>query len=106
VASEKGPYILISAYQKLYLGKYGKAITLNKFREKWAMNDVIDSVGFDKAKDLLSYYFTLEKVGHPLQFFYYNFDKMEISRNELAKDIESRRQLLEATKKMVMDGGI
>ena len=93
-------------YQNLYKDKYGKPATLNKFREKWAMQDVIDSVGFDKANDLLHYYFTLEKSGHPLQFFYYNFDKMEQARIELQKDIETRRLLRESTKRMVEEGGL
>lgn len=93
-------------YQNLFELKYNKRPQLNKFREKWAMQDVIDSVGFDKAKSLLEYYFTLEKSGHPLQFFYYNFDKMDQARIELQKDIETRRLLMEFTKKMVEEGGL
>ena len=96
----------MTAYQNLYKERYGKPATLNKFREKWAMQDVIDSVGFEKANDLLHYYFTLEKSGHPLQFFYYNFDKMEQARIELQKDIETRRLLRESTKRMVEEGGL
>lgn len=96
----------MTAYQNLYKDRYGKPATLNKFREKWAMQDVIDSVGFEKANDLLHYYFTLEKSGHPLQFFYYNFDKMEQARLELQKDIENRRLLRESTKRMVEEGGL
>jgi len=106
VANNKEPYILMTAYQNLYKDRYGKPATLNKFREKWAMQDVIDSVGFEKANDLLHYYFTLEKSGHPLQFFYYNFDKMEQARLELQKDIENRRLLRESTKRMVEEGGL
>jgi hypothetical protein len=96
----------MTLYQNLYTEKYKKSATLNKFREKWAMQDVIDSVGLDKAIDLMNYYFSLEKFGHPLQFFYYNFDKMENARNELQKDIETRRLLREHTKKMVEEGGL
>ena len=96
----------MSLYQNLYKEKYNKAAPINKFREKWAMQDVIDSVGFDKAVDLINYYFSLEKFGHPLQFFYYNFDKMEQARVELQKDIEARRLLREHTKKMVEEGGL
>lgn len=96
----------MTIYQNLYLDKYKKPATINKFREKWAMQDVIDSVGFSKANDLLNYYFSLEKTGHPLQFFYYNFDKMEQAREELRKDIETRRLLRESTKKMVEEGGL
>lgn len=106
MANEKQPYVLIGLYQSLYKEKYGRAITLNKFREKWAMQDVIDSVGFDRAKELLIYYFSLNKNGHPLQFFLYNFDKMDSLKIEIEKDKEKRRLLLQETKKLVEEGGI
>ena len=70
------------------------------------MQDVIDSVGFERARELLEYYFTLNKNGHPLQFFFYNFDKMDAIKVESDKDKEKRRLLLEQTKKLVERGGI
>lgn len=106
MASDKGPYILLSLYQSLFKEKYGRVPTINKFREKWAMQDVIDSVGYDRAKELLEYYFGLTKNGHPLQFFFYNFDKMDALKIEIEKDKQKRRLLLEETKKMVEQGGI
>ena len=106
MASEKEPYVLIGLYQSLFKEKYGRTPTMNKFREKWAMQDVIDSVGFDRAKQLLTYYFSLNKNGHPLQFFFYNFDKMDALKIEIDRDKEKRRLLLEETKKMVEEGGI
>jgi hypothetical protein len=106
VASDKQPYILLSIYQAMYKEKYNRALTINKFREKWAMQDVIDSVGFDRAKELLEYYFTLNKNGHPLQFFFYNFDKMDAIKIESDKDKQKRILLLEQTKKLVERGGI
>ena len=106
MASEKEPYVLIGLYQLLYKEKYNRVPTMNKFREKWAMQDVIDSVGFERAKDLLTYYFKINKSGHPLQFFYYNFDKMDQMHKEIEKDKVSRRLLLQETKKMVEEGGM
>lgn len=106
MANNREPYILLTMYQNLYKDKYGRAVTINKFREKWAMQDVIDSIGFDRAKELLEYYFELTKNGHPLQFFFYNFDKMDQLKNEIEKDKEKRRLLLEETKKMVEQGGV
>jgi hypothetical protein len=106
VANSKEPYILLTLYQNLYRDKYNKPVTINKFREKWAMQDVIDSVGYTRAKELLEYYFGLTKNGHPLQFFFYNFDKMDLVKTEIEKDKEKRRLLLEETKKMVEQGGI
>ena len=106
MANEKEPYVLITLYQTLYKERYNKVPQMNKFREKWAMQDVIDSVGYERAKELLTYYFKLNKNGHPLQFFYYNFDRMDVFNKEIEKDKESRRLLLQETKKMVEEGGM
>lgn len=101
MASDKGPYILLTLYQNLYKDKYGRMPKLNKYREKWAMQDVIDSVEFDRAKELLTYYFRTNKNGHPLNFFYNNFDKIDASLENMEKDIIHRKKLREATKSLV-----
>ena len=92
---------MISLYQSLYKEKYGRTPQINKFREKWAMQDVIDSVGFERAKELVVYYFKTSKSGHPLNFFFYNFDKIDYLKAEIEKDITKRRILREETKRMV-----
>jgi hypothetical protein len=101
VARDKEPYILLTMYQNLYKDKYGVMPTLNKYREKWAMQDVVDSVGFDRAKEILEYYFHTNKFKHPINFFFYNFDKMDTVMKELDKDREFRHRLMQETKKMV-----
>lgn len=101
MANEKQPYILISLYLSLYKERYNKTVTINKFREKWAMQDVIDSVGYDRAVELLKYYFKTAKSGHPLNFFYNNFDRIDQLEKEIKKDKAVRSVLLEETKKMV-----
>jgi len=65
------------------------------------MQDVIDSVGFERAKELVVYYFKTSKSGHPLNFFFYNFDKIDYLKAEIEKDITKRRILREETKRMV-----
>ena len=100
----KEPYILIGVYEKLYFEKYGKKPRLNKFREKWAMQDVIDSVGYDRAKELLEYYFKTSKSGHPLNFFFYNFDRIDQVQSDIEKDKVNRAMLREQTKKLVEGG--
>ena len=98
------PYVLIGLYENLYFEKYNKKPRINKFREKWAMQDVIDSVGMDKAKELLVYYFKTTKSGHPLSFFFYNFDKLDYLKTEREKDAKHRKLLLQATKELVEGG--
>lgn len=104
MANEREPYVLIGLYENLYFEKYNKKPRINKFREKWAMQDVIDSVGMDKAKELLVYYFKTTKSGHPLSFFFYNFDKIDYLKTEREKDAKHRRLLLQATKELVEGG--
>ena len=101
MANEKQPYVLIGLYESLYQERYGKKPRINKFREKWAMQDVIDSEGFERAKELIAYYFKTSKSGHPLNFFFYNFDKIDYLKTEIEKDITKRRILREETKRMV-----
>lgn len=104
MANEKEPYVLLGLYESLYKDRYGSKPRINKFREKWAMQDVIDSVGYDRAKDLLIYYFKTSKSGHPLSFFFYNFDRIDELKIQLEKDAENRRLLLQATKRLVEGG--
>ena len=68
------------------------------------MQDVIDSVGYDRARELLKYYFRTNKTGHPLSFFYNNFDRMDAFMESAEKDKENRRKLMAATKKLVEGG--
>ena len=104
MANEREPYVLIGFYENLYFERYNKKPRINKFREKWAMQDVIDSVGMDKAKELLVYYFKTAKSGHPLSFFFYNFDKIDYLKTEREKDAKHRKLLLQATKELVEGG--
>jgi len=104
VANEKQPYVLIGLYEKLYFEKYNKKPRINKFREKWAMQDVIDSVGYDRAKEILAYYFKTNKSGHPLNFFFYNFDRIDSLMVEIERDKLNRNLLREQTKKLIEGG--
>ncbi len=101
MANDKGPYILMGLYQSLYQDRYGRKPAINKYREKWAMQDVIDSVGYDRARELLVYYFKTGKSGHPLQFFFYNFDKIDRMEKDIQQDRMYRDNLRHETKKMV-----
>lgn len=99
--SNQEPHALITLYVSLFEDRYGKKPTLNRFREKWAMQDLIDSVGYSRAKDLIEYYFTLSKYGHPLNWFFYNFDKLDKLWKDIEDDKAHRDMLRSNTKAMV-----
>lgn len=95
-------YGLISLYCVLFKEVYKKPPVVNKYREKWAMQEVIDSVGYDRAKTLLEYYFKLSKTGHPLTWFFYNFEKLDLSLQQKEQD-GTRRELLRARTKIMVE---
>lgn len=101
MAKNNEPFILLTEYKNLYTAKYNRQPKLNLYREKWAMQSVIDSVGFARAGELLRYYFKTAKSGHPLLFFYNNFDRMDTFMESSEKDKEARKKLMQKTKEMV-----
>lgn len=94
-------YGLISLYCVLFKGIYNKQPVVNKYREKWAMQEVIDSIGYDRSKQLLEYYFKTNRVGHPLSWFFYNFEKLDLSLQAKEQDLTRRELLRSRTKTMV-----
>ena len=94
-------YTLLSMYEALYTEKYGKKPVVNRYREKWGMQDVIDSVGFQRAKEILEYYFKTGKNGHPIMWFFNNFDSLDRMMGQRAEDDEHRQKLRSLTKQMV-----
>jgi hypothetical protein len=79
-------YGLVSLYSVLYKQTYNKTPVVNKYREKWAMQDVIDSIGYDRSKELLEYYFTITKQGHPITWFFFNFEKLDLALSQREQD--------------------
>lgn len=104
MAVNKEPYILLSVYSNLYEDLYGSKPTINRYKEKWSMQDVLDSIGFDRAKSVLDYYFKTGKNKHPLNFFYNNFERIESMMMQIDEDKANRSRLLEATRRMVEEG--
>lgn len=88
-------------YESLYQKKYGKKPTINRYREKWGMQDVIETVGFDRAKELIEYYFKTNKSGHPVGWFFLNFDNIDRMLYEKKEDEINRKKLKALTKQMV-----
>lgn len=97
----KQAYALVSLYIALYKDKYNKVPLVNRYREKWAMQDVIDTVGYDRAKILLEYYFKCNRIGHPISWFLYNFDRLDDVLVKSEADTILRQELRQQTKNLV-----
>lgn len=95
-------YALVSLYCALYKQVYDKQPLVNKYRDKWAMQDVIDSVGYNRAKVLVEYYFKITKAGHPISWFFYNFEKLDLALSQTEED-KARRELIRARTKLMVE---
>lgn len=95
-------YALLDAYSKAYMEKYNRPCQMNKYRDKWAMIDLIDSVGYDRGKELITYYFrTTSSNRHSLNWFMYNFDRLDDMLTKTEADNIRRAKMREKTKQMV-----
>jgi len=95
-------YILIGLYQQLWKTKYGKVVVVNRYKRKWDLLDVVQTIGYDRAREVLEYYFTCNKAGHPLEWFLANFDKLDESMQKIQDD-KVRRILVRARTKQLVE---
>lgn len=83
---ETSAYKLISEYVRLYKAKYSTPPLINKYREKWGMMSLVEDFEEEPVSLSLQYYFTLNKDGHSLPWFYNNFVAVHSSRLAAEKD--------------------
>lgn len=91
---------LLNLYVTLYVDKYGKAPTMNRFKQKWGFISIVEDYGHGVGKSIIEYYFKTSRVGHPIDYLLYNYEKLhtimveleqdEIKREEIRKETEAR----------------
>lgn len=101
--ASKPEYKLVGLYEKLYLEKYRRKPTINRYRERWGMMDVIESIGYENAVECLVYYFKVDGSGHShsLGFFFNHFDEIWDMMQKKRLDAAKRAELMEQTRKQV-----
>lgn len=93
----KQVYALIDLYKDLFIDRYRRAPTLNRYKSKWAMTDVVEDIGAQRAEELLRYYFKTQKPGHPLEFFFYNYERINQVLADKEEDERKRAQIRKET---------
>lgn len=94
-------YGLLSLYEKTYNEKYGRKPSLNRHRDKWGFNDMVEDLGYERAQEVVAYYFELKYIGHPLQDLLRNYDRFSRIMKERAEDEVQRHRIREQTRKRV-----
>ena len=97
-------HILLSRYISLYQQTHKRKPPINRYSAKWGMMDVIDSIGVERADQLLAFYF-VTKNAHTIEFFYKNFDKMDIHEQAVREDRKRRAMIRKQTEERVREAG-
>lgn len=94
---------LVTLFIKTYTDLYSRAPSLNRYREKWGFQDMITDLGYDRAKEIVLYYFKTTKSGHPVSFLLQNYDKINSFYEEKIDDDKRRAELRRQTAERVRE---
>lgn len=94
-------YALITLFEKHYIKKYGRKPDINRHRDKWGFQDMVEDLGYPLAQEIVEYYFDLNYINHPVQTLLRNYDKFNRVRDERREDEANRLRLRAETKKRV-----
>jgi len=95
-------YIALDYYIACYTKRYGKKPVINRYSARWGFKDMVESIGLERAKEVIEYYCRVGKTPN-LQDLFYNFLKVDEAMREAAEDAEHRRLLREKTARRVSE---
>jgi hypothetical protein len=93
-------FALVDLYALCYEKKLGRKPTINRYREKWGFQDMLDSLGYERSCEVIEYYFTTTNNYSPVNLFN-NFDRLHEAITKRDLDRQRRKKLQEQTRKMV-----
>lgn len=86
-ATPKQAHALSSYFVKKYKEKYGYDHRFNRNKARWSWDNMLMDMTPTEAKSLVDYYFTtINPQNHPLEWFFYNYDKLEEAKAKMEED--------------------
>jgi hypothetical protein len=99
MATVKDCYTCVSYYEKLYKEKYGTPKRVNKYAARWGFDAILQDLTVDEAKGLLDYYFLTNSARrHDLEWFFYNYDKLDSAKDTHDKEAERQARIRQESK--------
>jgi hypothetical protein len=95
-------FALVDLYCLCYESKTGRKPIVNRYREKWGFQDMLESLGYDLAVEVVKYYFTTTNNYSPVHLFS-NFDRFAEAIAKRDADRARRAKLREQTTRMVQE---
>jgi hypothetical protein len=102
VTPQQQAHALVSYFESSYQAKYRRKPKINRYADKWGFVDMLKDVPYERAKQVIDFYF-LTAANHSLSNFFYNYSNLIESLEEKEADVEKRRRLRAESKKRVME---
>lgn len=87
---------LIDLFVLCYTSKTGRKPVVNRYKEKWGFQDMIDSIGYERSVEIVKFYFETSNAWTPVSLFNI-FDKLDESLRRRDEDRARREKLREKT---------
>lgn len=100
--TSKQIHTLITLFLNNYEKRYSKKpMNFNRNRDKWGFQSMIEDLGFDRATEIINYYFETNRYGHPSSYLLLNYDKINQRMTDREQDEQTRKELLAESAKRV-----
>jgi hypothetical protein len=94
VTTAKDCHALTTYYEKKFKEKYHSAAVVNRNTARWGFDAILKGISPEETKELLDYWFNISSPQrHPLQWFFYNYDKLITAKAEQSEDDALRAKL-------------
>lgn len=95
---------MTSYYAKRFKEHYGRDANINRYSARWGFEAVLMGMSIAKAQELVDYYFTTPgDRDHSLDWFFYNYDKLNDAMRESKEDAERTARLAAESKQRVAE---
>jgi hypothetical protein len=82
-----------------YKDKYAVKPTVNRYAARWGFDSVLIDMSDTEARKLIDYYFTtISSVGHSLDWFFYNYEKLAVAMEAAEEDATALSRIREETR--------
>lgn len=99
MTTPKQAHTLSSYFGKQFKAKYGYEHKFNRNKARWSWDNILMDMTMDEAKALIDYYFaTVNPSGHTLDWFFWNYDKLEEAKEKTDKDVAALAVIREQTR--------
>lgn len=87
-------HALTSYYVKAYTSRHKVAPSVNRNTARWGFESMLMDMPADEVKELIDFYLTTASARkHPLDWFFYNYERLVEDLEERRRDREERARL-------------